>query len=214
MFQLQPMSNAMRCIDQRFAFKNFRISCLALIFNLNNLRRTVLYAKKSVASCQIQRAIHSFFLVININLWLTSQAKWLRWVVGSQVTWALFLMSAETLWCRPTATGLLASLWHWASQCTDTVTSAFYIAVLSKKFLGFLQWRSCADRVVNLNTTISPPLFWRTWNWALASTRPHGRECCRPGTWAEIMEIVEQPSWLTGRSVASFIPDFLKIQKK
>ena len=48
-FQLQSMSNAIRCIDQRFAFKNSRISCLALIFNLNNLRTTVLYAKKSVA---------------------------------------------------------------------------------------------------------------------------------------------------------------------
>ena len=34
-FQLQSMSNAIRCIDQRFAFKNSRISCLALIFNLN-----------------------------------------------------------------------------------------------------------------------------------------------------------------------------------
>ena len=44
-FQLQSMSNAIRCIDQRFAFKNYRISCLALIFNLNNLSTTVLYTK-------------------------------------------------------------------------------------------------------------------------------------------------------------------------
>ena len=33
-FQLQSMSNAMRCIDQRFAYKSSGISCLALIFNL------------------------------------------------------------------------------------------------------------------------------------------------------------------------------------
>ena len=29
-------------------------------------------------------------------------------------------------------------------------------------FLGFRQWQSRADRVVNLNTTIRLPLFWRT----------------------------------------------------
>ena len=39
------MSNAIRCINQRFVFKNSRISCMALIFNLNNPRMTVLYAK-------------------------------------------------------------------------------------------------------------------------------------------------------------------------
>ena len=35
-FQLQSMLNAIRCIDQRFVFKNSRILCLALIFNLKN----------------------------------------------------------------------------------------------------------------------------------------------------------------------------------
>ena len=40
------MSNAIRRIDQRFAFKNSRITCLALIFNLKNPSTTVLYAKK------------------------------------------------------------------------------------------------------------------------------------------------------------------------
>ena len=42
----KSMSNAIRCIDQRFAFKNSSISCLALIFNLNNLRTTILHSKK------------------------------------------------------------------------------------------------------------------------------------------------------------------------
>ena len=45
-FQLQSMLNAITCIDQRFAFKNIRISRLALIFILNNPSTTVLYAKK------------------------------------------------------------------------------------------------------------------------------------------------------------------------
>ena len=31
------MSNAITCIQQKFAFKNSGISCLALIFNLSNL---------------------------------------------------------------------------------------------------------------------------------------------------------------------------------
>ena len=52
-FQLQSMLNVIKCIDQRFAFKNSGISCLALIFNLNNLRTTILYA--GVAGCKIQR---------------------------------------------------------------------------------------------------------------------------------------------------------------
>ena len=55
------MSNAIRCIDQRFAFKNSRISCLALIFKMKNQRTTVLYAKKSVAGGEIRRVIYRFF---------------------------------------------------------------------------------------------------------------------------------------------------------
>ena len=55
------MLNAIRCINQRFVFKNSSISCLALIFNLNNLRTTVLYAKKSVAGGEILQVIYSFF---------------------------------------------------------------------------------------------------------------------------------------------------------
>ena len=53
MFQLQSMSIAIRCIHKLFAFKNSGISCLALIYNLSNLRRTILHAKKrlQVARC-------------------------------------------------------------------------------------------------------------------------------------------------------------------
>ena len=41
------MSNATRCINQRFAFKNSRIAFLALIFNLSyHPRTTNLHAKK------------------------------------------------------------------------------------------------------------------------------------------------------------------------
>ena len=73
-FQLQSMSNAIRCIDQRFAFKNSRISCLALIFNLKNPSKTVLYrlhAKKSVAAGEILRVIYRVFRPIDTNQWLS-----------------------------------------------------------------------------------------------------------------------------------------------
>ena len=45
-----------------------------------------------------------------------------------------------------------------------TARSVAYILLRSpcNFFLGFRQWRSRADRVVNLNMTIRPPLFWRT----------------------------------------------------
>ena len=38
MFQLQPMSNAIICVDQRFSVKNSGISCLFSKFDLLNLK--------------------------------------------------------------------------------------------------------------------------------------------------------------------------------
>ena len=64
--RVQSMSNAIRCIDQRFAFKNSGISCLALIFNLSIPRTIILpipMCKKAVPGCQKRRLgfIYSFF---------------------------------------------------------------------------------------------------------------------------------------------------------
>ena len=78
-FQLQSELNAMRCIGQRFAFKNSRISYLALIFNLKNPHMTVLNAKKSVAGGETETVkqletllvIYRFVLAIDTNLWLS-----------------------------------------------------------------------------------------------------------------------------------------------
>ena len=53
--KLKPISNAIRCSDQRFAFKNSRIACLALIFNLSNLRTTILHAKKQLQVAKQER---------------------------------------------------------------------------------------------------------------------------------------------------------------
>ena len=63
-FQLQSMLNMIRCINQRFVFKNSDISCLALIFKLKNPSTTVLYSKKSVAG----GLIYSFFQAIDTKL--------------------------------------------------------------------------------------------------------------------------------------------------
>ena len=72
-FQLQSMSNAIRYIDsdQWFAFKNSRISCLAMIFNLKNPSMTALSAKKSVAGGEIRRVMYRFFRAIDTNQWLS-----------------------------------------------------------------------------------------------------------------------------------------------
>ena len=84
------MSNAIICIDKKFAFKNSRISYLALIFNLNNPRTTV--------------NIYRFF------------RPWLRWIAESRAAWVRFLMSAETF-CHPSGilrgTARLSPSVHW-----------------------------------------------------------------------------------------------------
>ena len=66
-FQLQSLSNVIRCINQRFALKNSRILSLALIFNLNNLRTTVLYAKKIDCRCGKTTSHIQFFRSIDTD---------------------------------------------------------------------------------------------------------------------------------------------------
>ena len=78
-FQLQSMSNAIRCIGQRF--KDSGITCLALIFNLKNPSMTVLYAKKSVAGGKIRRVMYCFFRAIDTNQWLSGYG------VSQRVRW-------------------------------------------------------------------------------------------------------------------------------
>ena len=108
--------------------------------------------------------------------------------------------------------------WHWASQCTYTRSPLYCCTLYNFFFLGFRQWQSLADRVVNLNTTIQLALFWGTslGTRARARTHPHvlawqmGRDYsdCRA---SELTDWQVSGFW---RSVASFIPDFSKTQKK
>ena len=47
------MSNAIRGVDHRFAFKNYAIACLDLIFNQSYLRSTILHPKKQCETVQV-----------------------------------------------------------------------------------------------------------------------------------------------------------------
>ena len=164
---------------------------------------TVLYAKKSAACGEIQRVISCFFQAFSASkMPLSSVAMVSRREPRclGLATWVRFRMNAETLCCPSSFCVALSQSVHWHAR--------FYIAALSIIFfLGFRQWQSRADRVVNLNTTIRLPLFWRTWTWALASSRPHvlawhmGRYCsdCRASD-----------SQISGFG----FPDISKIQKK
>ena len=55
--QLHSMSNVMRCINKRFAFKNSGISCLALIFIPSNPRNDNPVLKKAVPGCYMLRSM-------------------------------------------------------------------------------------------------------------------------------------------------------------
>ena len=121
--------------------------------------------KKSVAGGEIWPVTYSFF-----SNWYKPMAQWLRWVAVSLAPWVLFLISAEML-CS--ASAILRG-----TESVSAMTLALFIllqccTLYNFFFLGFRQWLSRADRVVNLNTTIWLPLFWRTWTRARASTRPH-----------------------------------------
>ena len=73
-FELQSMLNVIRCINQRFGFKNSRISCLAtlaLIFILNNPRSTVLNAKNQFQMAKYDESYTFFSHTTDTNLWLS-----------------------------------------------------------------------------------------------------------------------------------------------
>ena len=149
-FQCQSMSNAIRCINQRVAFKNYGISCLALIFNLSNPRTTILHAKK-----QIQVARNNKSCTVFSAEWYEPIAHWLRQLARSKTTWVQFQQDAETL-CSPSA------ILH-GTEPVSALTRVLLYCGLSYLFnLGFCQWQSRADRVLTLNMNIQFPLFWST----------------------------------------------------
>ena len=155
------MLNVIRCIDAKVCIQEFSYFVSGLDIQLEKSEYDSPVRKK--ISCRWRNT--TSHIPVFSSYRYESKAEWLRLVadMGS---------IPDVCWNDLQLLGHFA--WHWARQCTDT--RAFYIAALSIIFfLGFRQWRSRADRVVNLNTTIRLPLFWRTWTRAQASTpsRPH-----------------------------------------
>ena len=135
-------------MDQRFAFKNSGILCLALIFNLSNLRKTILHANEP-------------FQVARYSNKLEWTHGWLRWVTLSLATWVQFSQSAETFGCwRQFCVALRPSV-HWDAR--------LHIAALSTK-ISFVDLVGgnlvSADKVLTFNMKIRLLLFWSTWSQA------------------------------------------------
>ena len=159
-FQLQSMSNAIRYINQRFAFNNSGTSCLDLIFNLSNPRMTSLHAKKQFQVARNDDSCTVIFIkMIRMYDSLVEASHSKSDDLGS--------IPAGCLNHLPPI-GHFA--WHWTRKCTDT--RAFILLRALFLLLGFRQRRFRANRVVNLNTTIRLPLLWRTWTRALAPHSP------------------------------------------
>ena len=142
--QLQSMSNAMRCIDQRFAFKNSVISFLALIFNLSNLRTTILLWKKRFPVAKHVKLYTIFFCSLTRICALLIKVSWsesggsssipagcwnplqpsaillgtepaLHWHAHFLYCWALYNFSfLDFVSCDFALTG--CSLWTWTSN--------------------------------------------------------------------------------------------------
>ena len=77
-FLLQSMSNAIRCIDKRFAFKNSGISCLAWAIQEQQCWT------QEISSKLLDTTSHILFFLIN---WYEPMAWLLRQVAVSLATW-------------------------------------------------------------------------------------------------------------------------------
>ena len=163
------------------------------------------------------KALHSRNLVFcvwpwhstwTITEWQSCQQKKIRWVTESEETSVWSQQGAETH-CHPP--GHFA--WQWAVSALTHSLLYCCCALYNAPPLGFHQWQTCADRVVNLNMTIRFPQIWSIGELELGSG-PASAHMCKPCILAEILAIVESLSWMTARSVAVFFSYFTKIQKK
>ena len=193
------MSNAIRCIDQRFAVKNSSISCLVLIYNLSNPRTTILHAKIWFQPSRLWDTTSHIMFLSGDRYELIAQ-----WSIVSRATWVRFLQGAETLCCT-----IAHFAWHWARQYTDS--HAFILLLSIFLFFWFRQWRSRADRLRQICKFLTLLSDFHCFGEFKLGPGPTHAHMCGPGTSAEIIVIVVPWSWLTTRSVAWFFPDFSKI---
>ena len=102
-----------RYINKRFAFKNFGISCLALIFTRSNSRTTI---KKSIQGCKI-RVIRQ--VMYHCTVFFSSLIWTYGLVVMASSSKSRDLGSIPAkVWIPLQPLGHFA--WLWALQCTDT----------------------------------------------------------------------------------------------
>ena len=129
-----------------------------------------------------------FFRAMDMNLWLSVYGESQRVVQLGFNSWWVLKRSATP---RPFCVALSPSV-HWHVRYCCALYNFF--------FLGFRQWQSRTDRVVNLNTTFQLPLFWKTWTRARASTRPNVQawRMCRDYSYCGALE-------LTDRQVSGFV---------
>ena len=172
------MLNVKRFIDQRFVFKNSGILCLALLFNLSNLRNTILLSKSCCRLRNTSSYIPFFFCIL---IWIHG------WVVKESQSESGGSCSIPD-GCWNLLQPLSHFAWHWASQCADT--QPLYIAALSLCFFfldfvsgypawtGFQLWTWTS----NFHCFGALATWWlRVWPWA--RTWLHVL-ACRSAAWA------------------------------
>ena len=180
-FQLQSTLNAIRCINQRL-----RSRILVFRVWLGYSTWTIWEGQSCMQGLQLAKYNEwcTVFQTADMNPWLSIVRR-----LGFHSSSVLKFSAAPWPFCVALSPSV-----HWHASFL------YCCALYNFFFLGFRQWRSRADRVVNLNTTIQLALFWRTWTRALASTRPHvlAWHVGRDYSYCGALE-------LTGRQVRGFV---------
>ena len=140
-----------KCIDQRFAFKNFGIWCLTLIFTLSNLRTTILHAKKRLQVVKHFKKNSCFFFRL-----ILTHALAVKESRVSEAAWDQFLHWAETISCP-------SAILH-GTEPVSALTCAFFTW---HSLWYFHTWNLSVAislwKGLTLNMNIRLPLFWSTW---------------------------------------------------
>ena len=79
------------------------------------------------------------------------------------------------------------------------------LSTKKKKFLGFCQWQSRAERVWTLNMNIKLPLFWSTWVSPGARTWPQWHMCW---AWHLVIIAIVEPLSINSKVPATAWPLF------
>ena len=141
-------------------------------FNFSNSTTTILHSKNRFKVVICDESCTVFFQWIYTNLWIS--------VKRGTVSLAILVRFPQGPhhFCHPSA--ILCG----TEPVSALTLVLLYCCTLYNFFLGFRQWRSCADRILTLNMHILSPLFWSigVGPGALAHW-PRLDHMCWPGTW-------------------------------